>query len=81
MQVNVTELRQNLPKYLKQVEEGAAIEITSHGKVIAQLIAPVSERERAEQALAKLRSWGANTIIGDIESPSGEVWNAEQGIL
>ena len=32
--VNVTQLRQNLPDYLKQVQEGKEIEVTVRGKVI-----------------------------------------------
>ena len=36
--VNVTQLRQNLPDYLKQVQEGKEVEVTVRGKVIARLV-------------------------------------------
>jgi prevent-host-death family protein len=35
--VNVTELRQHLPDYLKQVQQGKEIAITLHGKTIARM--------------------------------------------
>jgi prevent-host-death family protein len=38
MQVNVTELRQHLPSYLKQVQNGKEIVVTSHGEMIARIV-------------------------------------------
>jgi len=35
--VKLTELRQNLPSYLKQVEKGRELRITSRGKPVARL--------------------------------------------
>ena len=35
--VSVSHLRQHLPAYLKRVQEGEAIQITSRGQVIARL--------------------------------------------
>lgn len=36
--VNVTELRQHLPEYLKQVQRGEEVVITLHGKTIARIV-------------------------------------------
>ena len=36
--VNVTELRQHLPDYLKQVQQDEEIAITLHGKTIARIV-------------------------------------------
>jgi prevent-host-death family protein len=35
--LSVTHLRQNLPAYLKRVQEGEQIQVTSHGQVIARI--------------------------------------------
>lgn len=53
--VNVTELRQNLPAYLAKVKAGQHIRVTSRGKVIAKLLPPGKEPEPAEIARSILR--------------------------
>ena len=37
-EVNVTELRQNLPDYLAEVRKGKELKVTVHGKVIARIV-------------------------------------------
>ena len=74
--VKVTELRQNLPAYLARVRRGEELEVTVHGRVIARI---VPEQAAAEAARARLKALRATARIGDIMSPSGEVWNAERG--
>ena len=75
-QVNVTELRQNLPSYLDQVKKGNELQITSHGKVVARI---VPERDMQEAARTRLAAWRGKCRIGDVESPIGARWNAERG--
>lgn len=41
--VGVRELRQNLSRYLAQVKDGASLEVTEHGRVVARL-SPAGER-------------------------------------
>jgi prevent-host-death family protein len=41
--VGVRELRQNLSRYLERVKEGASLEVTEHGRVVARL-SPAGER-------------------------------------
>jgi prevent-host-death family protein len=53
--VNVTDLRQNLPSYLKQVQKGQRIRITSRGKVIAELAPPRPAGDAAKAARALLK--------------------------
>jgi prevent-host-death family protein len=36
-EINVTELRSRLPQYLRQVQKGEELRITSRGKVIARI--------------------------------------------
>lgn len=73
--VNVTELRQNLPAYLVEVQKGKEIEVTSRGKVIARIVA---QGDAQEQARARLHAARKRCRIGDVLSPSGAVWNAER---
>ena len=74
--VKVTELRQDLPAYLARVERGEELEVTVHGRVIARI---VPQHAAAKAARARLKDLRATARIGDIMSPSGEVWNAERG--
>ena len=73
--VNVTELRQNLPTYLAAVAKGSEIEVTSHGRVIARIVAV---GDPAQEARDRLRALGERAIIGDIVSPADDIWEAER---
>lgn len=53
--VNITELRQNLPAYLEKVRNGKRIRVTSRGKVIAELSPPAATRDEADAARALLK--------------------------
>lgn len=72
--VNVTELRQNLPAYLSEVQRGKEIEVTSRGKVIARIVAG---GETHEDARARLLAARKLCRIGDVLSPTGAGWEAE----
>ena len=54
-EVNVTELRQNLPGYLAKVQRGERIRVTSRGKVIAEIAPPSSSPDIAAAARSRLR--------------------------
>ena len=73
--VSISEFRANLLAYLKRVSEGESIEVSSKGRVMATLVPPVSRREAAREALDQL---GVQAVIGDVVSPTGESWDAEQ---
>lgn len=53
--VNVTELRQNLPAYLAKVRRGQRIKVTSRGQVIAEIVPAAPSTDAAEAARARLR--------------------------
>ena len=55
MDVNVTELRQNLPAYLAKVAKGLRIRVTSRNKVVAELSPPATDAAEIEAARARLR--------------------------
>ena len=73
-QVNVTELRNRLPQYMKQVQKGVEFRVTSHGKGIARLI---PERNATEEARARLMRLRGTMIKGDILEPVEAIWNAD----
>jgi prevent-host-death family protein len=75
--VSVSDLRQNLPKYLSDVRNGDELEVTQHGKTIARIVPEQDEQAAARRRLAEMRKRGAR-ITGDIIGPSGEIWDAER---
>jgi prevent-host-death family protein len=76
LSVNVTELRQNLPNYLKQVQQGEEIAVTSHGKTIARLV-PDHQESKHETALNRLEALQGTVIVGDILAPLDEDWSGD----
>lgn len=73
--VNVTELRQNLPAYLVEVQKGKEIEVTSRGRVIARIVAGGDPHQEARERLLAMRK---HCHVGDVLSPTGAQWNAER---
>jgi prevent-host-death family protein len=71
--IAVSELRANITKIIKKVEQGASINITSRGNVVAKLVPPGNTKEIAKTELNKLRK---NAFIGDIISPVDSDWDA-----
>lgn len=53
--VNVTDLRQNLPSYLDRARRGERIRVTSRGAVIAEITGPKATDEEAELIREQLR--------------------------
>jgi prevent-host-death family protein len=74
--VNVTELRQHLPDYLKQVQQGEEIAITLHGKTIARIV-PEHRENRRDAALKRLQALRGTVIAGDILAPLDEEWSSD----
>ena len=74
-EVNVTELRQNLPAYLAEVQKGKEIEVTSRGKVIARIVAGGDPHQEARERLLAIRK---HCTVGDVVSPTGAEWDAER---
>lgn len=74
-EVNVTELRQNLPAYLAEVKKGREIEVTSRGRVIARIVADGDPHSEARERLLAARK---HCVVGDVTSPTGAQWDAER---
>jgi prevent-host-death family protein len=62
--VNVTDLRQNLPSYLERARRGERIRVTSRGQVIAEISGPKAAEEEAEIIRKRLRG-----VVMNYESP------------
>ena len=74
-EINITELRQRLPYYLKQVEKGMELRITSRGKPIARII---PEKDKIEAARKRLMALRGTMIRKDIMEPVNDAeWNAD----
>lgn len=74
--INVTELRQHLPEYLKQVQEGREIAVTVHGRTVARLVPDRGPTER-EAALKRLQALRGRMIVGDILAPLESDWTGD----
>ena len=61
--VSVSDLRQNLPAFLKRVQAGEELQVTSRGRIIAR-IAP--ERDPAEEARQWLLDLRNRVSLGDV---------------
>ena len=79
MEVPVREMKNNLSKYLKLVQAGEDIVITSRGRPMARLIAPAGDIETAvtsrEELLKRLKS-----IPGVVVGAGGKLKGASRPI-
>jgi prevent-host-death family protein len=73
--VTVTELRQKLPAYLKQVAKGHELRITSRGKLVARLLPP---EDPVQAARARLKTLRKVAQVGDVITPTDERWRAQR---
>lgn len=67
--IGVSRFRENLLKFIKRVERGETIVITSRGREVALLVPPSDRMKAARKALDELRG---QAVVGDIVS-SAEV--------
>ncbi len=58
--VNVSDLRQNLPAYLERARRGERVRVTLRGAVIAEITSPKATGEEAELIRRRLR----RTVLG-----------------
>jgi antitoxin (DNA-binding transcriptional repressor) of toxin-antitoxin stability system len=69
LKINVTKLRNHLPKYLAVAHSGEEIWVTSYGKVIAKIVAAVGTKQ---EAISKLKKFRQHCKVGDVISPIKE---------
>lgn len=75
MDINITDFRANLLKYLKMTQSGQEISITSNGKILANITPPTKQKN---DAIDKLNELAKTAQIGDITSPIDMKWDAAQ---
>ena len=73
--VSISEFRANLLKYLKRVQQGEHINVTSKGSLMATLTPPVSLQDAAR---AKLEKLAKTAVVHDVISPIGDGWDAQK---
>lgn len=71
--IAVSQLREKLPAFLKQVQNGETIIVMSRGNEVARLVPPVNESQKARAALKKLRK---KCHVGDVLTPLNVDWKA-----
>ncbi len=71
--VSISELRANLLKYLKNVQQGEQINVTSKGVSLAVLTPPLNQDDSAK---ARLNILAKTAILHDVISPIDEEWDA-----
>lgn len=50
MEAGIRELKDNLSRYIRQIEAGERVVVTAHGRVVAELVPPAAEhRGRVSQ--------------------------------
>lgn len=73
--VTISEFRANLLTYLKIVQHGGKISVTSKGAALATLTPPISQHDMAKQKLKKLAK---TAIIDDVLSPVEADWEVAE---
>ena len=71
--IAVSTLRENLSVYLKKVQNGQTITITTRGRDMAILV-PAKKKSKLSKKM--LQDLAKTAVIGDIVSPIDENWEA-----
>ena len=71
--VGVSAFREHMLSYLKHVEQGEEIILTSRGREIAVITPPDTQRRKARQSLQALRK---TANLGDVLTPVTDGWAA-----
>ena len=71
--IGISMLRENMLMYIKKVQQGETITITSRGTEIAMLIPVKNKVEASQNALRELRK---TAYVGDVVSPIENGWEA-----
>jgi len=72
--VDINEFRSNLLKYLEMARSGEQISVTSNGKVLATITAPLPEKDSAKKRLKSLsKTAKIHDVLGPIDDCEWEV--------
>lgn len=73
--IPVSEFRANMPAFIKKLQRGEKIVLTSHGRVVAHVTPPTEEQEEARNRLRKIMK---TAWIGDVVSPINADWKVQR---
>ena len=76
--VNVTDLRQKLPAYLERARRGERIQVTSRGKVIAEISSPKAAEAEAERIREQLRGSLVQYELAAEPAHASEDWTVNE---
>ena len=71
--INISDFRANLLKYLEIANSGEQISITSNGRLLATISAPIQQKDAAKK---QLKALAAKAKIYDVTTPVNEGWDA-----
>lgn len=66
MTVGVRELKNNLSKYVREVERGKTVTVTAHGRIVAELVPPGGAK-RTRAAASRPSRWQRLIADGTIQ--------------
>lgn len=69
METGLSELRNNLGRYIRQVEAGERVLITAHGRVVAELVAPSAVNREPNRQFDRLVASGVITPAAEDGDP------------
>ncbi len=72
--VNISDFRANLLEYLKKANQGERIMVTTNGKLIATITAPIQQKQLARE---QLNSLATSASLQDVTSPIDSDWDAD----
>ncbi len=73
--VAVSEFKANLMKFLREIQDGTNINITSRGKVVVTVIPPELQRIKARE---RLKIIAKTAEINDVVSPIDVEWQVNK---
>jgi antitoxin (DNA-binding transcriptional repressor) of toxin-antitoxin stability system len=69
MKTGIRELKDNLSRYIRQIEAGERVAVTAHGRVVAELVPPAAHRQAGISQFEQLVASGAITPARESGDP------------
>jgi prevent-host-death family protein len=60
---SLSEARRRLPQLIRRAQQGAVVELTDHGRVVARLVAPSTDLPTTAEVLLALRARARRTSV------------------
>ena len=69
MEAGIRELKDTLRRYIRRVESGERVLVTSHGRVVAELVPPIADRQGRTSQFDRLIASGVITPPAESGDP------------